>query len=87
MSGMGFLTWFWLTVIALVVSILMYYVFRKRLAGGYWSQLIIGWIGAWLGSPVFGHWLWHYGRVYFIPAILGSIALIWLIKSAEKVLK
>jgi hypothetical protein len=34
--------------------------------------------GAWLGSPVLGHW-WpglQYHDVYYIPAILGSLALI-----------
>jgi uncharacterized membrane protein YeaQ/YmgE (transglycosylase-associated protein family) len=46
----------------------------------YFSKIVIGWIGAWLGSPVFGHW-WagvNYQQVYIIPAILGSLALLVL---------
>jgi uncharacterized membrane protein YeaQ/YmgE (transglycosylase-associated protein family) len=38
-------------------------------------------VGAWLGSPVFGYWphkipILHYEDVWFIPAILGALALI-----------
>lgn len=92
MIGMDFLGCLWLVIIAAVVSIIMYYVFKLRLLGGYWSQLIIGWIGAWLGSPVFGHWVFKLPvlkggkvEVYLIPAIIGSIVLIWLVRAAETV--
>lgn len=91
MIGMSFLPWLWLVILAAGISLILYYVFKLRLLGGYWSQLIIGWIGAWLGSPVFGHWFgplkstWSGGEkaYYFIPAALGSIALIWLVRAAE----
>ncbi len=41
----------------------------------------MGWVGAWLGSPVLGYWLHrfpflHYGDIWFIPAILGSLAVL-----------
>jgi uncharacterized membrane protein YeaQ/YmgE (transglycosylase-associated protein family) len=40
--------------------------------------VIFGWIGAWLGSPVFGYWFEgvKYENVYIIPAIMGSVALL-----------
>jgi uncharacterized membrane protein YeaQ/YmgE (transglycosylase-associated protein family) len=42
------------------------------------GKLIVGWLGAWLGSPVFGHWLWKIENVYLGPAILGAAATIHL---------
>jgi uncharacterized membrane protein YeaQ/YmgE (transglycosylase-associated protein family) len=42
------------------------------------SKVVVGWVGAWLGSPVFGHWLpgLQYQNIYYIPAILGAAALL-----------
>lgn len=45
------------------------------------SKVVICWIGAWLGSSVFGHWPHriaglHYDDVWFLPAILGAVAMI-----------
>jgi uncharacterized membrane protein YeaQ/YmgE (transglycosylase-associated protein family) len=50
---------------------------------GFWSfcsKVVVGWVGAWLGSPVFGHWFpgLNYQQVYYIPAIVGSLALLVL---------
>lgn len=52
---LGFLSWLWLTIIAVVVSIVWYYVIKVRTSGGYWIELIAAWIGAWLGTPVLGN--------------------------------
>jgi uncharacterized membrane protein YeaQ/YmgE (transglycosylase-associated protein family) len=52
-----------------------------NIAPGWWSYLskvLIGWVGARLGSPVFGHW-WqglNYKEVYIVPAILGCLLLL-----------
>ena len=70
-----FLSWLWLTIIAAVISVVWYYVLKVRSAGGFWAQAIVGWIGAWLGTPVFGNW--HFltiNHICIIPAVLGSIA-------------
>lgn len=44
------------------------------------SDLVMGWIGGWLGSPVFGHWFEGvaYQQVFIIPAFLGAIAAVIL---------
>ena len=86
MIGMSFLCFLWLLIIAVVVSVVMYFAFNIRLAAGYWMQLIVCWIGAWLGSPVFGHWFESVmlGKVYIIPAILGAVALTWAYRVREK---
>jgi len=83
MIGMDFVSFLILLVISIVVSGVLHYWLEYYVTPGLWSfcsKVVVGWVGAWLGSPVFGHWFpglnWH--EVYFIPAILGSFALVVL---------
>jgi uncharacterized membrane protein YeaQ/YmgE (transglycosylase-associated protein family) len=81
MIGMDFVSFLVLLVISVVVSGILHYGLKFYVTPGtesFCSKVVIGWIGAWLGSPVLGHW-WpglQYGEVYFVPAILGSLALL-----------
>ena len=87
MVGLCFLSFLWLLIIAVVVSVVMYFAFNIRLSAGYWMQLITAWIGAWLGSPVFGHWFEQVklAEIYIIPAILGAIGFTWFCRTREKI--
>jgi uncharacterized membrane protein YeaQ/YmgE (transglycosylase-associated protein family) len=81
MIGMNLISFVILLVISVVVSFVLHYALKYYGIPGiasFFSKVVIGWIGAWLGSPVFGHW-WeglNYQEVYIIPAILGSLALL-----------
>jgi uncharacterized membrane protein YeaQ/YmgE (transglycosylase-associated protein family) len=81
--AMDFVGFVILLVISAVVAAVLHFGFKYYVTPGlasYFSKIVIGWVGAWLGSPVFGHW-WegvNYQQVYFIPAILGSLALLVL---------
>jgi uncharacterized membrane protein YeaQ/YmgE (transglycosylase-associated protein family) len=83
MIGMDFVSFLTLLIISVVVSGILHYGLNYYVTPGHWSfcsKIVVGWLGAWLGSPVFGHW-WpglRYGEVYIVPAILGSIALLIL---------
>jgi uncharacterized membrane protein YeaQ/YmgE (transglycosylase-associated protein family) len=83
MFAMDFVSFLILLVISAVVSAGLHFGLKYYVIPGlasYFSKIVIGWIGAWLGSPVFGHW-WagvNYQQVYIIPAILGSLALLVL---------
>lgn len=84
MIGMDFISFVILLVISVVVSGILHYGFDYYVTPGFWSfcsKVVVGWIGAWLGSPVFGYWphrfpLLNHGDVWLIPAILGSAALL-----------
>lgn len=81
MLGMSLLSFLILTFIGAVVAATYHYVIRYRFLEGndaVVGKLMIGWLGAWLGSPVLGHWLWKVENVYIVPAILGAIAAIHL---------
>jgi len=83
MDIIGFLI---LLVISIVVSFVLHFPLRYYVNPGWWSfgsKVVIGWIGAWLGTPVLGKWLpgvayfpgAGHEEVYIIPAILGALAL------------
>jgi uncharacterized membrane protein YeaQ/YmgE (transglycosylase-associated protein family) len=84
MIGMSFVSFLILLVISFVISAILHYVFKFYIKPGYVSfvsKIVFGWIGAWLGSPVFGSWFGGlvYEKIYIIPAILGSLALLIII--------
>jgi uncharacterized membrane protein YeaQ/YmgE (transglycosylase-associated protein family) len=81
MLGMSLLSFLILTLIGAAVAVAYSYVVRDRVLernDAVFGKLIVGWLGAWLGSPVFGHWLWKIENVYVVPAILGAIATVEL---------
>ena len=83
MIGMNFISFIIVLVISLVVSAVLHFGVKYYIIPGlssYLSKVVVGWLGAWLGSPVFGHW-WqglNYKEVYIVPAILGAFALLVL---------
>jgi len=81
MLNMSFASFLLLAVISVAAASAYHFALRMRFLEGldaFFGKVLIGWLGAWLGSPVFGHWLWKYENIYVVPAILGAIAIIHL---------
>ncbi len=81
MIGMSFISFLILLAISAVVSAILHFGLKYYVRPGtnsFIAKVIFGWVGAWLGSPVFGYWFtgFNYEGVYYIPAILGSFALL-----------
>ncbi len=92
MIGMNFISFVILLAISIVVSAVLHFGFKYYVRAGlnsFISKIIFGWIGAWLGSPVFGYWFESvkYEKVYIIPAILGSVAFLILMIDLVKSVK
>ncbi len=92
MIGMDFTSFIILLAISVGVTIIMHSLLKYYVIPGFWSfvsKVIIGWIGAWLGSPVLGYWFngVNYNQVYIIPAILGAAALEILVVDFVKTVK
>ncbi len=81
MLGMDFQSFLILLIISIVVCAILHYGCKYYATPGLWSfcsKVVVGYIGAWLGTPVFGNWFsgLNIGAVYYIPAILGSAAMV-----------
>jgi len=85
MIGLDFISFLILLVISVVVSAVLHFGLKYYITPGwasFLSKTVIGWVGAWLGTPVFGRW-WEGVEyegplydVYIVPAILGSLAIL-----------
>ena len=81
MLRMDFISFIILLIVSIVVSGVLHFLLKFYIIPGwrsYFSKVLIGWVGAWLGSPVFGYW-WqglNYKEVYIVPAILGSLSIL-----------
>jgi uncharacterized membrane protein YeaQ/YmgE (transglycosylase-associated protein family) len=81
MIGMDFMSFLILLIISIVVSAVLHFILKFYIIPGwrsYFSKVCIGWLGAWLGSPVLGSWWLNYQQVYIVPAILGALAILVL---------
>jgi uncharacterized membrane protein YeaQ/YmgE (transglycosylase-associated protein family) len=66
-----------LLVAALIAAVVLHYLACYRFIegfDGFLGKLGAGWLGAWLGSPVLGHWFEpaKLAGIYLIPALLGA---------------
>jgi uncharacterized membrane protein YeaQ/YmgE (transglycosylase-associated protein family) len=75
--GMHFLSFLILLILSAFATAVLRWGVRYRFfdgADGFFAAWIAGWICAWLGPLVFGHWfgpvmLWD---IYIIPALIGA---------------
>lgn len=75
MIGMSFASFLALLILGFIAAIVMHSAIRYRMVAGvdgFFAKWIAGWFGAWLGSPVLGHWWFHMQNVYIIPALIGA---------------
>jgi uncharacterized membrane protein YeaQ/YmgE (transglycosylase-associated protein family) len=77
MIGMHFTGFLTLLIISLIAAAVVHYAIRYRfLEGfdGFLAKWIVGWVAAWLGSPVLGNWFAgiKINNVYIIPALIGG---------------
>jgi uncharacterized membrane protein YeaQ/YmgE (transglycosylase-associated protein family) len=89
MIGMTFEAFLVLLVVGLVAAVVMHYLIRYRFLeaiDGFLGKVIAGWVGAWLGSPIIGHWFEgvKIANLYFIPALLGAFAGTFMVAATGK---
>ncbi|HUJ20518.1 MAG TPA: hypothetical protein VLX58_03305 [Bryobacteraceae bacterium] len=78
---MSFLSFLILLGIGVIVAAVSHFVLRYRFLDGFdsfFAKVALGWLGAWLGSPVLGYWSYKFENVYLAPAILGSMTVVLL---------
>ncbi len=77
MIGMNFRAFLVLLVAGVIAAFVIHYLVRYRVLesfDGFLVKVIAGWVGAWLGSPIIGHWFERVkiADIYLIPALLGA---------------
>ncbi|EKN66526.1 hypothetical protein BABA_15492 [Neobacillus bataviensis LMG 21833] len=73
---MGFI---WSLIIGGIIGWLAGLIMGRDVPGGIIGNIIAGFIGAWLGSLLLGGWGPVIGGFYFIPALIGAIALVFIL--------
>ena len=53
-------------------------IMNRQVPGGILGNIILGFIGAWVGSLLFGDWGWVFQGFAVIPAILGALIVVFL---------
>ncbi len=91
MIGISFGAFLVLLVAGVIAAAVIHYPIGYRfLEGfdGFLAKVIAGWTGAWLGSPIFGHWFEQvkFLNIYLIPALLGAFVGAFIITAAGKAL-
>jgi uncharacterized membrane protein YeaQ/YmgE (transglycosylase-associated protein family) len=91
MIGMNFWGFLVLLVAGLIAATVLHYVICYRFLEGFdgaVGKLIAGWLGAWLGSPVLGHWFEpaKLANIYLIPALLGAFVGAFVVAATGKAL-
>jgi uncharacterized membrane protein YeaQ/YmgE (transglycosylase-associated protein family) len=75
MIGMNFAAFLTLLILGFIAAIVIHSAVRYRMlegVDGFLLKWVAGWIGAWLGSPVLGHWWFQSQNVYIVPALVGA---------------
>jgi uncharacterized membrane protein YeaQ/YmgE (transglycosylase-associated protein family) len=83
MINMHFLSFLTLLIISLIATIVMHFIIRYRVlegGDGFIWKWVVAWLGAWIGTPVVGHWFAGVaiGHVFIVPAFIGAFATAFL---------
>jgi uncharacterized membrane protein YeaQ/YmgE (transglycosylase-associated protein family) len=73
---MGFI---WSLIIGGIIGWLAGLILGRDIPGGVIGNIIAGFIGAWLGSLLLGGWGPVIGGFYIVPALIGAIALVFIV--------
>lgn len=89
MIGMTFVEFGVLVIAGLISAVVIHYAVGYRFLQGIDGLLAkwgVGWLGAWVGSPVLGHWFepLKVGNVYLLPALIGAFAGSFMVTASYK---
>jgi uncharacterized membrane protein YeaQ/YmgE (transglycosylase-associated protein family) len=77
----------WSLIIGGIIGWLAGLILGRDIPGGVIGNIIAGFIGAWLGSLLLGSWGPVIGGFYIIPALIGAIALVFIVSFLLKTIR
>lgn len=87
MIGMPFGSFLVILIAGVIAAFVLHFLARYRCLNGFdgfLAQWVVGWFGAWLGSPVLGHWWFKIHGIYGIPALLGAFVAVFFVTAVCK---
>jgi uncharacterized membrane protein YeaQ/YmgE (transglycosylase-associated protein family) len=87
MIGITFSAFITLLVLGFISAVVLHaFIGYRVLAGfdGFLAKWATGWIGAWLGSSVVGHWGVYAANVYIIPALVAAFVAPFLLTASVR---
>lgn len=73
------MSFIWYLIIGGVLGWLAGVIIGRDVPGGVIGNIVAGIVGSWIGSAILGNWGWEVADFYVFPAILGAIALIFIV--------
>ena len=77
----------WSLIIGGIIGWLAGLIIGRDVPGGVIGNIIAGFIGAWLGSLLLGSWGPIIGGFHLIPALIGAIALVFIVSFLLKTIR
>ncbi len=66
-------------IMAIVIGLIGDAIVRADMPGGVIGSMIAGFVGAWIGNLLFGHWGPNIAGFAIIPAIIGAALFVFLV--------
>ena len=73
------MSFIWFLIIGGILGWLAGVILGKDVPGGIIGNIIAGVVGSWIGSMLLGNWGWKVSDFYVFPALIGAIALIFIV--------
>lgn len=73
------ISFIWSLIIGGILGWFASLIVGRDLPGGVIGNILAGFIGAWLGSTIFGNWGPEIGGFFIVPALIGAIILILIV--------
>ncbi|MEH7252911.1 MULTISPECIES: GlsB/YeaQ/YmgE family stress response membrane protein [Bacillaceae] len=73
------MSFIWALIVGGVIGWLAGLIMGRDIPGGIIGNIIAGFVGAWLGTLLLGNWGPNVANFAIIPAIIGSIVLVFLL--------
>ncbi|MFM9280383.1 GlsB/YeaQ/YmgE family stress response membrane protein [Paenibacillus jiagnxiensis] len=81
----------WGIIISIVMAVIIGWIGNavagNEMPGGWIGAMVAGFIGAWLGTLLFGNWGPVIGGFAVVPAIIGTAVFVFLLGMLSRLLK
>ncbi|MCM3662830.1 GlsB/YeaQ/YmgE family stress response membrane protein [Mesobacillus subterraneus] len=78
------MSFLWALIIGGIIGWLAGLILGRDIPGGVIGNIIAGFVGAWIGQAILGDWGPVVGGFAILPALIGAIALVFIVSLVMK---